>query len=118
MYDLHPGFQIPTSNHKWSMKQAVERVVADTDAERLRKVAHPIRRTRSGAWLQTMGNLWAPLAMCIAAQDNCKVVKTKCPNIFIHTMCFLYRCMVCNVHKIGLFLYHSFWVTLYTYTHI
>ena len=26
------------------MKQAVERFTADTDAERLRKVAHPIRR--------------------------------------------------------------------------
>ena len=41
--DLHQGFQIPT-NHKWLMKQAVKRFVADTDAESLRNVAHHIRR--------------------------------------------------------------------------
>ena len=31
-YDLYPGLQTPT-NHKWLMKQAVKRFVADTDAE-------------------------------------------------------------------------------------
>ena len=71
--------------------------------------------TRSGTWLKTMGDLWAPLPMCIATQKNCKVAKTKCPNIFIHTMRLKYQCMVYNVHKVCLFLYHSFWITLYVY---
>ena len=71
--------------------------------------------TRSGTWLKTMGDLWAPLAMCIAAQNNYMVVKTKCPNIFIHTMCFSYQCLVYHVHKVSLFLSHSFWLTLYIF---
>ena len=38
--------------------------------------------SRSGTWLKTMGDLWAPLAMCIATQNNFKVVKNKMSKHF------------------------------------
>ena len=77
------------------------------------KLPTPIRRYAERYVAQNDGDLWAPLPMCIATQKNCKVVKTKCPSIFIHTMCFSHQCMVYDVHKVCLFLYHSFWITLY-----
>ena len=61
---------------------------SDTDAANLRKVAQPIRRYAERYMAKKDGDLWTPLAMCIAMQKNCKGVKIKCPNIFIHTMCF------------------------------
>ena len=51
--------------------------------------------------------------MCTTMQHKWKVVKTECPNIFVHTMCVLYQCTLYIVNKSALFLYHSFWITLY-----
>ena len=74
----------------------------------------PVKRVgaRSAAWHKTIGNLWVLTAMCTAMQQKWKMVKTKCPNIFIHTICVLYQCAVYIFHKSALFLYHSFWITL------